>query len=813
MGKLVVLKLGQGNWDNGFPVILQMGEEGSQPNIEIMGKLPAAPDLPLAYHAWQTSYLQLGKTTRLEPKTIIISNVSLTHHCIEASRTLLRYFNHWLNAESFRAIREKMLEQISPSDPVRLILQTEDPLLQRLPWHLWDWFEHYPQAEIALSSPAYEQIGQPTIARRQVRILAILGNSTGINTEADLHLLKQLPDADIQFLIEPERQQLTEQLWDAQGWDILFFAGHSSGYAIQCPPHHETSNLDETKNRIYLNQTDSLTLKEMKYALKKAVEKGLKVAIFNSCDGLGLAQELADLHIPQILVMREPVPDQVAQTFLKYFLMAFSQGESFYLSVRQAREQLQGLEHHYPCATWLPVIYQNPAQMPPTWQALRGATAKPVPQTALTLKQKLGKVVLMSLAVTGLVLGTRHLGFLQNIELMAFDHLIQLRPTEKTDPRLLVVTITEADIQAQNPKERQGSLSDPALLQLLEKLEKYQPRVIGLDIYRDFPAHTISIEKQISQAENLIGVCKVSDRSLDDPGIAPPPEIPLARMGFSDFLLDLDGKIRRHLLALTPEPASPCQASYSFSVQVAFHYLASQGILPSWTPDENLQIGQTVFKNLNHHQGVYQNLETWGHQILLNYRAADPVAAQVSLSDILTGKVNPDAIRDRIILIGTTAPSFGDYWLTPYSPNHSPKAELSGVLLQAHLVSQILSAVLDKRPLLWFLPRWGDVLCIWGGAFIGGIIVSLRFTENLKKRLISIVVVSGGWYVICWFSLVMSSCWLPFIPTLLAIIGTSTLMTYLISAQNRSNFYEHQTTPSSNLPPRDHISAHLNNSN
>jgi hypothetical protein len=103
------------------------------------------------------------------------------------------------------------------------------------------------------------------------------------------------------------------------------------------------------------------------YALKKAVEGGLKLAIFNSCDGLGLARQLDDLQIPQMVVMRELVPDKVAQEFLKYFLTAFAGGKSFYLAVREARERLQGLEGKFPCASWLPVICQNLAEVPPNW--------------------------------------------------------------------------------------------------------------------------------------------------------------------------------------------------------------------------------------------------------------------------------------------------------------------------------------------------------------------------------------------------------------------------------------------------------------
>jgi hypothetical protein len=104
--------------------------------------------------------------------------------------------------------------------------------------------------------------------------------------------------------------------------------------------------------------------------LKRAIAQGLKLAIFNSCDGLGLADYLADLQIPQTIVMREPVPDRVAHEFLKNFLVAFSDNQLFNESVRLAREQLQALEDLYPCASWLPVIYQNPAEIPLIWSNL-----------------------------------------------------------------------------------------------------------------------------------------------------------------------------------------------------------------------------------------------------------------------------------------------------------------------------------------------------------------------------------------------------------------------------------------------------------
>ncbi|HEY9845690.1 MAG TPA: CHAT domain-containing protein, partial [Candidatus Caenarcaniphilales bacterium] len=331
MGKLVVFRVGKGTFEQGFPVTLQIGEDGDRPTVEITGQLPPAPDIPQHYHTWQTAYRSLGIRPRLHAPATQVTNVSVQVDCCTAAQVLGNSLNTWLHTVSFRPCREKLLEKLVPTDTVRVILQTEDGQLQRLPWHLWEWCDRYPKAEIALSAPTYDQAGQFSTPSPKVRILAILGNSIGIDTQVDQRLLQQLPNAEVSLLVEPQCQELTDQLW-RQRWDIFFFAGHSA-----------SQGGGET-NRIYLSSTDSLTIAQLKYALKKAVERGLSIAIFNSCDGLGLARDLADLQIPQIIVMREPVPDQVAQAFLKYFLEAFAGGEPFYLAVREARERLQGLE-------------------------------------------------------------------------------------------------------------------------------------------------------------------------------------------------------------------------------------------------------------------------------------------------------------------------------------------------------------------------------------------------------------------------------------------------------------------------------------
>ncbi|GEM_PF-5528596 len=91
----------------------------------------------------------------------------------------------------------------------------------------------------------------------RVKILAILGNSFGIDIDKDRSLLQGLTDTQTTFLVEPTRKELDEQLWN-QDWDILFFAGHSASIA------------DGDIGEIYINQTESLTISQFKNALKTA---------------------------------------------------------------------------------------------------------------------------------------------------------------------------------------------------------------------------------------------------------------------------------------------------------------------------------------------------------------------------------------------------------------------------------------------------------------------------------------------------------------------------------------------------------------
>ncbi len=382
----------------------------------------------------------------------------------------------------------------------------------------------------------------------------------------------------------------------------------------------------------------------------------------------------------------------------------------------------------------------------------------------------------ISVLTTVVLAGIRYLGLLQPLELRAFDRLLQLRPAEWTDSRLLVVTVDDHDIQAQ--KKRRGSLSDATLKQLLEKLDKFQPRAIGLDIYRDFPVEADPVlASRLKQDPKLIVVCKVSDPEAKG-GIAPPPEVVASlgasdRIGFSDFIKDSDGVLRRQLLYMDLPADSPCATRYAFSVLLASRYLAAENIQPSLTANGDLQFGKVVLRSLQSHAGGYQGINAWGSQILLNYRANPRAIDQVSLRQVLSGQITPDAVKSRIVLIGVTAKSSGDYWLTPYQDSSAEK--MPGVIVQAEMVSQILSAVKDRRSLLWTWPQMIEISWIWVWSLIGGIAAwwlclrSISFRQFLFQIVLIIVIASGVLSVVCYVALIQGG-WLPLVPSAIALV-------------------------------------------
>jgi len=754
--------------------IRKAGQPRSVLTEEIEGRLTSTADVKAQYCEWQQSYRRLSPYSRGLTSVTSVKHKTSTNYlreCRQASEQLAGSMNQLLNDRGLIKIQRSLSRHLAQSDEIRLKVETDDEELCQLPFSVWNLLEDYPKAEIFLSASNYRGTEQPlTIKpRNRVRILAVCGDATGIDYQRDRESIKKLDSVGAKpiFLQEPSADDVRNRLWE-KGWDILFFAGHSD------------SDEELQESRIYLNDKhEYLTLDDLENTLKKSVEQGLKLAIFNSCNGLGIARHLvAKLNIPVAIAMREPVPNRVAQEFLDYFLVEYAYNhQSLGVAVRRARQRIDDKwKKQFPGVDWLPVICQNPTQRPPAWNEL---------YRRISLKE----VAIANLTLTLIVLSIRVLGILQPLELFALDRLMLLRPAEQPDDKLLIVGITEGDIAELN----EFPISDKTVVKLLKTLEQHQPRAIGLDIIRDVKVGEGRAEllQFLQDSERVISVCSQTIESptespTESPnaenqlsGSLPPPGVPDERLGFIDVPFDRDRVIRRQFLALDPDES--CSAEHSFNFQIVQHYLKAEGIEPELTPDGNLKFGNTIFTRFGALTGGYQNEETGGYQILFNYRArkqAEQIAQQVTLTAVINNQVNPDLIKDRAILIGYTAESAKDSDFTPYTAV-PPYRKTPGVIIQAHMVSQMLSAVLEQRPLLWAWPWWVDGLWIgfWSGT------VGLLWWKLHKPLPLGIALGLGlvSLPTICFMALWLDGCWLPLVPSLFVVLGTGGSLALYIS--------------------------------
>jgi len=369
MAKSVILNFDQGDFQQGFNLKIQIYEESDNSLLaDKTGKFHPAENIPKLYDQWSLNHQKLDSSRRdisVPEKGKSFNTESICEQCNESASQFINAVKNWLELSEwpeFNKFKQELHVKLNQQEAIRVLIKTDNFYLQRLPWHEWNLFaDIYTHAEIALCPTESEKPSvEEQAGKSVVKILAILGNSEGIDIGKDTQYLRSLKGADVEFKKEPQYSEISDSLWQ-QKWDILFFAGHSSSQF--------------EKGKIFINRTESLTIEQLKCGLRKAIKNGLQLAIFNSCDGLKLAEDLvAELHIPQVIVMREPVPDQVAQDFLKFFLEAFVGGDSLYLAVRHARERLRetGWDKKYPGASWLPVIYQNRTMTPPTWKDLTG---------------------------------------------------------------------------------------------------------------------------------------------------------------------------------------------------------------------------------------------------------------------------------------------------------------------------------------------------------------------------------------------------------------------------------------------------------
>lgn len=332
---------------------------------------------------------------------------------------------------------------------------------------------------------------------------------------------------------------------------------------------------------------------------------------------------------------------------------------------------------------------------------------------------------LMAPGLTVMTIALNLTGCLQPLEWTVIDQFFRLRPVEPPDPRIVIVTVDDHDITSLG----HWPISDEILAQLLLKLNAQQPRVVGLDLYRDLPVQT-GYDRLVAvfrSMPNLIGVQK----RFGERQVPPPPALDPQQVAIADLVIDADGTVRRALLSGVDEQTQAL--CLGLGAKAALDYLDTEQIhLEAVNASRMIyRLGKATFIPFQSHDGGYVNADARGYQILLNFRGDQSQFRSISITNVLQGNVPANYFRNRIVLIGSTAESTKDFFQTPYDNQQQDRASgMPGVIVQANITSQILSAALDGRPVIRVLPdvwEW-----IWGfGWTLAGLLASWKVLRTL----------------------------------------------------------------------------------
>ncbi|GAB1541030.1 hypothetical protein NUACC21_36990 [Scytonema sp. NUACC21] len=466
---------------------------GQGQSLTVQLEYPTA--LTQLYEEWRRAYLSFYQSEHMRGRTVAGGIVALTvdwhAELVKAETKLMFEFNRWLRSAELYDIRsqiaqasqELVKENPETTEAVQIFLTCAPIELDRFPWEAWELSTEFGTTgairiirsplNIATANQTYLKKPQ----RGRTRILAILGDETGLNFEADREAVRSLLRiADVQFVgWQPEQtpsqaiEQITQAIASEQGWDVLFFAGHSN----------ET---EMTGGELGIAPGVSISISEIAQQLMAAKQRGLQVAIFNSCSGLSIADALIDIGFSQVVVMREPIHNRVAQEFLVRFLQGLAKHLDVYESMMAARQSLRMEKSHtYPSSYLVPSLFCHPGaslfRIPPFHWKQRLSQILPTRLEAIAVCASIALSCIPPFAASLLDGRT----FTQSI----YRNLTAQVPSEEAPPVALVQIDTESiyrsGISQLNPIHR-GYIA-----RLIERLQKLNASVVGLDVVLDTP--------------------------------------------------------------------------------------------------------------------------------------------------------------------------------------------------------------------------------------------------------------------------------------------------------------------------------------
>lgn len=372
-----VLSITRTDFDNTLEITLK------SKNKEISKTVTRSAEIDHRFNEFKTGYWKWAKKLRysgesmriaripsvFEDESVEISSEILREETSQQAKQLINAVDKWLKTETKLKeilnepnIKEE-INQLRKLTTVRLFIKTNDPVLKTIPWEQTNRLNEIfsvPNFSLTITSKEYPSLSDLSF-NNPLKVLVILGSSQQIDIEKDRLLIEQYfqrinaqVDVIENFSSNELRIRLTEN--QERTYDIVFFSGHS--FSHQDSDGSLVGNID-------IGET-TLASDDLEDTLKRAANDGLKLFVFNSCDGLGLGEQMLKFNIPYVVVMRQPIHDEVAHIFLEHFLKKLTEGHSLENAVRTTNNLLNPSSGNKISLTkeqvnphWLAVIYQN----------------------------------------------------------------------------------------------------------------------------------------------------------------------------------------------------------------------------------------------------------------------------------------------------------------------------------------------------------------------------------------------------------------------------------------------------------------------
>lgn len=372
-----ILGLGMGTLNKGFPDITGEFQQNRTTVHKFKGSLPPAPEVEEMQRRWQVicrATQSSNSISRIKVNPTGIRNVSEDNPKF-VYQGLNKAMRLWLSSEGFyTGIEENFRNEINAVagkfEPFEVFLEVNNSDNWNLPWDAWKFREDYKNCELIKSPSQYRKADkQATVAGKSLpsrgRILCVSGNGDGLDLQQDEKSIKMsLGDRfELKFTQQPTPEELRDQLLnDEKNWQILYYGGHSDSNSVNGWLHINQTETDNT-----------VTIDYLKEALAKSICKGLELLILNSCSSMKLAEDLVagGLPLPSMIVMRAPIPDKIAQDFVKCLFKYLGEGYLLFLAVRKAKDDLHKWESEFPGASAIPVLCQQQTFEGLTLQELR----------------------------------------------------------------------------------------------------------------------------------------------------------------------------------------------------------------------------------------------------------------------------------------------------------------------------------------------------------------------------------------------------------------------------------------------------------